>query len=117
MGIPFLVSYWSRSINSHNNSFDHLSTLYRDYTLKNWIVYIVQCSDNSLYTGITNDLHKRILTHNKGKGAKYTRSRLPVVLKAVKEGLTKSEASKLEYQVKQQKKQNKIKFLTKELDI
>ena len=55
--------------------------------------------------------------HNKGKGAKYTRARLPVVLKAVKEGLTKSEASKIEYQVKQQKKQNKIIFLTKELDI
>jgi len=80
----------------------------------NWLVYILECSDKTLYTGITNDLVKRILTHNKGKGAKYTRSRLPVVLKAVKDGLTKSEALKLEYKIKQQKKSNKIQFLTDE---
>jgi putative endonuclease len=78
-----------------------------DYT-----VYILKCSDGTLYTGITNDLDKRILTHNKGKGAKYTRGRLPVALMAFKNGLTKSEALKLEYKVKQQKKENKIEFLT-----
>jgi len=77
-----------------------------------WYVYIVECKDGTLYTGITNNLVKRILTHNKGKGAKYTRSRLPVVLKAVKDRLTKSEASKLEYKVKQQKKEDKIQFLS-----
>ena len=42
--------------------------------------YIVKCSDNTLYTGWTNDLEKRIKTHNAGKGAKYTKSRLPVTL-------------------------------------
>jgi len=45
-----------------------------------WFVYIVRCADNSLYTGITNDLVERIKKHNAGKGAKYTRSRLPVKL-------------------------------------
>ena len=46
-----------------------------------WFVYIVECSDKSLYTGITNDLEKRITVHNQGKGAKYTRARRPVSLK------------------------------------
>ena len=42
--------------------------------------YILKCSDNTLYTGWTTDLKKRLKTHNQGKGAKYTRSRLPVTL-------------------------------------
>lgn len=45
-----------------------------------WFVYIVRCRDGSLYTGFTSDLEKRVRVHNSGKGAKYTRSRLPVVL-------------------------------------
>jgi putative endonuclease len=45
-----------------------------------WYVYIVQCRDGNLYTGITNDLKKRLGAHNAGRGAKYTRSRLPVRL-------------------------------------
>ncbi len=48
--------------------------------MSRWHVYIVRCSDGSLYTGITNDLVRRIEKHNAGKGAKYTRSRLPVTL-------------------------------------
>ena len=43
-----------------------------------YIVYILRCGDGSLYTGITNDLEHRLAVHNSGKGAKYTRSRLPV---------------------------------------
>ena len=43
-----------------------------------YIVYILRCGDGSLYTGITNDLEHRVAVHNSGKGAKYTRSRLPV---------------------------------------
>ena len=43
-------------------------------------VYILRCSDGSYYTGWTNDLSKRLLSHNSGKGAKYTKSRLPVEL-------------------------------------
>lgn len=45
-----------------------------------WFVYILRCKDESLYTGITVDVAKRLVVHNAGKGAKYTRSRLPVVL-------------------------------------
>jgi len=77
----------------------------------NWCVYIVECADGTLYTGATNNLDKRILTHNRGRGAKYTRKRLPVVLRAFKGGLTKSEALSLEYQVKQQPRNRKIAYL------
>ena len=45
-----------------------------------WIVYMLRCSDGSLYTGITNDLERRVATHRAGKGGAYTRSRLPVRL-------------------------------------
>lgn len=45
-----------------------------------WYVYILRCADGSLYTGATNDLAARVRAHNDGKGAKYTRGRLPVVL-------------------------------------
>ena len=45
-----------------------------------WCVYILKCSDGSLYTGISNSLSQRVDTHNSGKGAKYTKSRLPVTL-------------------------------------
>jgi putative endonuclease len=45
-----------------------------------WFVYLARCGDGSLYTGITNDLETRFEAHNKGKGAAYTRGRLPIVL-------------------------------------
>jgi putative endonuclease len=45
-----------------------------------WYVYILQCSDGTLYTGITTDINRRVETHNKGKGAKYTKIQTPVVL-------------------------------------
>ena len=47
---------------------------------KTWYVYILRCRDNSLYTGITDDLNRRLEAHNSGKGAKYTRGRGPVKL-------------------------------------
>ena len=54
--------------------------------------YIVECKDKTLYTGWTNDLQKRIKTHNDGKGAKYTKSRLPVRLVYYEVYKTKQEA-------------------------
>ncbi len=66
----------------------------------NWRVYVVRCADNSLYCGITNDIAKRIEKHNAGKGAKYTKSRLPVKLMAVSRGMSKSDALKLERYIK-----------------
>ncbi len=65
-----------------------------------YCVYMVCCADKSLYTGIAVDVEKRIEVHNSGKGAKYTRSRLPVSLVYKEEGFTKSEALKRELEIK-----------------
>ena len=69
--------------------------------------YIVRCSDGTLYTGWTNDLNKRIKAHNNGKGAKYTKPRLPVELVYAKEHATKEEAMKDEYRIKQLSRKRK----------
>ena len=66
-----------------------------------WVAYLVRCSDRSLYCGVSNDLKNRLVEHNSGKGAKYTRSRRPVELVGISSELTKSEALKLEYRIKQ----------------
>ena len=65
-----------------------------------WYFYIVECSNTSLYCGITNNIEKRLEEHNKGLGGKYTRSRLPVTLKYTEPCSTRSEALKRECQVK-----------------
>jgi putative endonuclease len=65
-----------------------------------WVVYLVRCSDGTLYCGVTNDLDSRIAAHNAGKGAKYTKSRRPVQLVCASRKMTKSEAFKLEHRVK-----------------
>jgi putative endonuclease len=79
--------------------------------LGKWCVYIVVCMDNTLYTGITNDIIKRLEAHNDGKGAKYTRGRLPVYIEAFHFVESKSEALKLEYKIKQMKRLDKIPYL------
>ncbi|MBR6444680.1 MAG: GIY-YIG nuclease family protein [Firmicutes bacterium] len=63
-------------------------------------VYIVECSDGSLYTGWTTDVAKRVEAHNSGKGAKYTRSRRPVKLVHYEEFPTKEKALRREAQIK-----------------
>lgn len=73
--------------------------------------YIVKCSDGSLYTGWTNDLEKRIRAHNDGKGAKYTKSRRPVVLAYYEEFQTKEEAMRREWEIKQLDREQKIKMI------
>lgn len=75
-----------------------------------WYVYIVECNDSSrsLYTGITNNLEKRIEVHNKKKGAKYTKSRTPVKLVYSAELENKSLASKEEWRIKQLTRNQKI---------
>lgn len=62
--------------------------------------YMVRCADKSLYTGWTNDLKKRIAAHNAGKGAKYTKSRLPVELVYYETFATKQEAMSREWHLK-----------------
>lgn len=66
-----------------------------------YYTYIVECKDNTYYTGYTCNIEKRIKAHNEGKGAKYTRCRLPVKLVYKEEQSTKSEAMKREYAIKQ----------------
>ena len=63
--------------------------------------YIVECADGTYYCGYTNNLEKRIETHNRGKGAKYTKPRLPVVLVYFEEFDTKEEAMSREWHLKQ----------------
>lgn len=76
-----------------------------------YFVYIVRCSDNSLYTGYTNNIEARINKHNAGKGAKYTKIRRPVVLVYQEMYETKSEALRREYEIKTFTRQRKLKLI------
>ena len=69
--------------------------------------YILRCNDNTLYTGWTNNLEKRLEAHNAGKGAKYTKARLPVKLVYYEQFNTKEEAMRREYAIKQMSKKLK----------
>lgn len=81
-------------------------------TKEEWFVYIVCCQkDNSFYTGITNNLYKRIEAHNKNKGAKYTRGRGPIKLIKSFGPMTKSEALSLEFKIKQLSREDKLKLI------
>ena len=79
-----------------------------------WYVYILECSDGTLYTGITTNLDKRLKTHNNGKGAKYTKARLPVVLKVSVEAEDRSNASKEEYRIKQLTRKEKLELINEQ---
>lgn len=70
--------------------------------------YILKCSDKSLYTGWTNNLYKRVEDHNSGKGAKYTRSRRPVVLAYYEQFDTKEEAMRREWEIKRLTRKKKL---------
>jgi len=76
-----------------------------------WYVYMLECSDGTIYTGATTDVKRRLETHNKGKGSKYTRMRLPVVLKALFEAEDKSKAFKEEYRIKQLTRKQKLELI------
>ena len=72
------------------------------------VTYIVRCSDGTLYTGWTNDIEKRLLAHNQGQGAKYTRGRTPVELVYLECFRTKQEAMKREAAIKKLSKADKL---------
>ena len=80
---------------------------------KNHCCYIVICGDNTLYCGYSNDVEKRVDNHNKGVGAKYTKTRLPVKLVYSECFDTKSDAMKREYQIKQLTRQQKLNLIKK----
>ncbi len=79
-----------------------------------WVVYMLRCKDNSLYTGMTNNLENRIAMHSVGKGAKYTRNRGPFVLQYTETFQTRSQAAKREYELKQLSKKAKESLPLKE---
>jgi putative endonuclease len=80
---------------------------------KVWVVYILRCSDKSLYTGITNNIEKRFAAHNQGTGAKYTRSRGPVKLMTTSAKMERSDAMRLEIKIKKLPRTKKIETLKK----
>ena len=79
-------------------------------------VYILKCADETLYTGWTTDVKKRVETHNSGKGAKYTRARLPVELVYTEEFEDKIEAQKREYAIKQLTRAEKESLIESSVD-
>lgn len=80
-----------------------------------YYVYILECSDGSLYTGWTTDPQRRLKQHNSGKGAKCTRARLPVVLSYLESYDTRAEAMQREYRIKRLPREEKMKLIQKQL--
>ncbi len=74
----------------------------------NWICYLLECADGTLYCGITNDLEKRVASHNSGEGAKYTRGRTPVRVVYSERCVDKSAALKREREVKAMHRTGKL---------
>ena len=79
----------------------------------NWIVYILQCADRTLYTGITNDLAHRIKEHENGTGAKYTRGRAPFKLLYTETQPSRSQALKREARIKSFDRAAKLRLVAK----
>ena len=78
------------------------------------LVYIVKCSDETLYTGWTRNIEARLMAHNSGTGSKYTRSRLPVILMYWEMLETKSDALKREAAIKKLTRKQKLKLIDEE---
>ena len=81
--------------------------------VNHWTIYILRCADNTLYTGITTNIHRRLNEHNgtNNLGARYTRSRRPVVLVYQEQATSRSAASKREYEIKKMSKLKKEKLI------
>jgi len=78
-----------------------------------YYVYILECNDKTLYTGITKDLQRRLVEHNESsKGAKYTRVRRPVILRYSEECGDRSSATKREYAIKKLSRDQKLSLIT-----
>lgn len=79
---------------------------------KKWFIYMLRCGDGSLYTGITTDVAHRLAMHRSGKGAKYTRSHLPVELAYTEECEDHSTALKRELEIKALPREEKLILIT-----
>jgi putative endonuclease len=85
----------------------------------NWQVYIILCSDDTLYTGITTDIQRRFDQHASGRGAKYFRGRRPVEVVYREKGHTRSSSSRREREIKGMERPDKLALISsgkKELD-
>ena len=80
---------------------------------RKWFVYILNCADDTFYTGITNDLDRRIKAHNAGTASKYTRVRRPVSIVYSEEVETKGDALRRELQIKRLTRSEKMAIITK----
>jgi len=78
-----------------------------------WTVYILECADKTLYTGITNNLDARIQAHETGTGAKYTKGRAPLTLKYTEPHPNRSTATKREREIKKLSKEEKQSLIKK----
>ncbi len=78
---------------------------------KKWYVYILRCRDDTLYTGMTDDLEKRLAAHNAGKGAKYTRGRGPVTMVYHEVYEIATDARKREYRIKRLTRLEKLNLI------
>ncbi|MCB1532285.1 MAG: GIY-YIG nuclease family protein [Alphaproteobacteria bacterium] len=76
-----------------------------------WVVYILKCADQTLYTGITNDFAKRLTAHENGSGAKYTKGRGPFEVVFQEKFKTRSAASKREYEIKRLSREEKLSLI------
>lgn len=79
---------------------------------KEYFVYILECSDKTLYTGYTVDIKRRLIEHNQARGAKYTRGRLPVKLVYLEQYNSISSALKREFEIKSKTKKQKMQLLS-----
>ena len=75
---------------------------------KQWVLYILECRDGSIYTGITDNLERRLSAHRTGKGAKYTRGRGPLILRYTEDCEDHSQALRRELEIKAMKRQDKL---------
>lgn len=82
-----------------------------------WQIYILKCKGGSLYTGITNNLRRRVKQHSQGKASKYTRSHLPVKLVFSQSCDSKSNALKSEAQVKKWKRKKKLALIRGNIEL
>jgi len=78
--------------------------------VRRFFVYLLACSDGSLYTGYTSDLDRRLAQHRSGSGSRYVASRLPVSLAYVEEAATRRKAMKREYQIKRLRRAEKVRL-------
>lgn len=89
----------------------YTSIVTRRPELPKWVVYIVECTTGELYTGSTTDLERRVQEHNSGRGAKFTRARIPVELVYREEVNDRSEALRRELQIKSMKRTEKLELI------